>query len=115
MNANGQFKSDSGNNLKTPTPASSTSNVVFLNNHGNAKNQSGVIVLSKNSSNLSANKNNNNNNVNIDVENELNYSSNSEENDQENIVVEQTSKLGILVQTKVLEDKVRLFFHQSIF
>ena len=34
-------------------------------------------------------------------------SNNLQSNDQENIVVEQTSKLGVLVQTKILEEKVK--------
>lgn len=96
------FKSNSYNNFNSSSNKGSAQPSVFViktNSRATPLAQEAPLNQSFAGSILSSNNNNNSNSNNLQPN-----------NDQENIIVEQTSKLGVLVQTKVLEEKVKFIF-----
>ena len=105
----------------TPNPLIQEQNNLALNStysSQNTNNNNNLFVVASNSNRTPAVPHNINNNDN--QQDDLSYygssgvsKTNSDENSnpafEENIVVEQNSKLGILLQTKVLEDKMQSF------
>ena len=96
------FKSNSYNNFNSSSNKGSAQPSVFViktNSRATPLAQEAPLNQSFGGSIFSSNNNNNSNSNNLQPN-----------NDQENIIVEQTSKLGVLVQTKVLEEKVKFIF-----